>query len=83
MGGRYRGEPIGAGRYSDMTVFSFHPVKIITAGEGGMALTQDSELAARMKRLRTHGITRDPGEMARPRRVRGITSSWSSGSTIG
>ena len=39
-GGRYRGEPIGAGRYSDVTVFSFHPVKIITAGEGGMALTQ-------------------------------------------
>ena len=63
IGGRYRGEPIGTCRYSDVTVFSFHPVKIITAGEGGMALTQDSELAARMRRLRTHGITRDPGEM--------------------
>ena len=41
VGGRYRGEPIGGGRYSDVTVFSFHPVKIITTGEGGVALTQD------------------------------------------
>lgn len=63
IGGRYKGEPIGNGRYSDITVFSFHPVKIITTGEGGMALTNDSELANRMARLRSHGITRDPGEM--------------------
>lgn len=65
VGGRYRGEPIGACRYSDVTVFSFHPVKIITAGEGGMAVTQDADLAVRMRRLRTHGITRDPDEMVR------------------
>ncbi len=65
VGGRYRGEPIGAGRYSDVTVFSFHPVKVITAGEGGMAVTQDPDLAARMSRLRTHGITREANQMTR------------------
>ena len=65
VGGRYRGEPIGSGRHSDVTVFSFHPVKVITAGEGGMAVTQDAELADRMSRLRTHGITRDPQQMTR------------------
>jgi UDP-4-amino-4,6-dideoxy-N-acetyl-beta-L-altrosamine transaminase len=66
IGGRYRGEPIGSGAYSTVTVFSFHPVKIVTTGEGGMALTQDAELAARMRRLRTHGITRDHTEMTAP-----------------
>lgn len=65
-GGAYRGEPIGSGRYSDITVFSFHAVKIVTTGEGGMALTNDAGLAARMRRLRTHGITREPAEMTRP-----------------
>jgi len=45
IGGKYRGEPLGNCRYSDITVFSFHPVKIITAGEGGMALTNDTQLA--------------------------------------
>lgn len=63
IGGKYRGEPIGNGCYSDITVFSFHPVKIITTGEGGMALTNDSELAKRMVKLRSHGITRDAAEM--------------------
>lgn len=63
IGGRYRNEPVGNGRYSDITIFSFHPVKIITTGEGGMALTQDPELAETMRRLRTHGITRDPARM--------------------
>lgn len=63
IGGKYRGEPIGNGRYSDITVFSFHPVKIITTAEGGMALTNDAELAARMSLLRSHGITRDPAQM--------------------
>lgn len=63
IGGKYRGEHIGSGRYSDITVFSFHPVKIITTGEGGMALTNDAELARRMARLRSHGITRDASEM--------------------
>ncbi len=63
IGGKYRGEPIGHGRYSDVTVFSFHPVKIITTAEGGMALTNDADLAARMALLRSHGITRDPAQM--------------------
>jgi len=63
IGGKYRGEPIGNCRYSDITVFSFHPVKIITTGEGGMALTNDKILADRMALLRSHGITRDPTQM--------------------
>ncbi len=63
IGGRYEGYPIGDCRYSDITVFSFHPVKIITSGEGGMALTNDKALAEQMWRLRTHGITRDPAQM--------------------
>jgi UDP-4-amino-4,6-dideoxy-N-acetyl-beta-L-altrosamine transaminase len=63
IGGKYRGEPIGNCRYSDITIFSFHPVKIITAGEGGMALTNDARLAKRMKLLRSHGITSDIAEM--------------------
>jgi UDP-4-amino-4,6-dideoxy-N-acetyl-beta-L-altrosamine transaminase len=63
IGGKYRGEPIGNCRYSDITVFSFHPVKIITTGEGGMALTNDAQLAKRMQLLRSHGITRDVSEM--------------------
>lgn len=60
IGGQYRAEPIGSGSYSDITVFSFHPVKIITTGEGGMAVTNDDELAQHMSLLRSHGITRDP-----------------------
>lgn len=63
VGAEYRGEPVGSGRYSDITVFSFHPVKIITTGEGGMALTKDAQLAARLARLRNHGITREAAEM--------------------
>lgn len=63
IGGRYRGEPVGNCRYGDITVFSFHPVKIVTTGEGGMALTNDATLADRMARLRSHGITRDPAQM--------------------
>ena len=63
IGGKYQGEPIGNCRYSDITVFSFHPVKIITTGEGGMALTNDTLLAERMALLRSHGITRDPAQM--------------------
>jgi UDP-4-amino-4,6-dideoxy-N-acetyl-beta-L-altrosamine transaminase len=63
VGGKYRDEPVGSCRYSDVAVFSFHPVKIVTTGEGGMALTNDSELAACMARLRTHGVTRDSAHM--------------------
>lgn len=63
IGGKYKDEYIGSGRYSDITVFSFHPVKIITTGEGGMALTNDSQLAADMSLSRSHGITRDSSLM--------------------
>ncbi|MBC3410854.1 UDP-4-amino-4,6-dideoxy-N-acetyl-beta-L-altrosamine transaminase [Pseudomonas sp. SWRI51] len=63
IGGKYRDGFIGDGRYSDITVFSFHPVKIITTAEGGMAVTNDDQLAARMALLRSHGITRDPAAM--------------------
>ncbi len=63
IGGRYLDEPIGSCRYSDITVFSFHPVKIITTGEGGMALTNDDQLAQVMNLLRSHGVTRDPALM--------------------
>lgn len=67
IGGKYQGEPIGNCRFSDITVFSFHPVKIITTCEGGMALTNTPELADRMMRYRSHGITGDVSKM-HPRR---------------
>ncbi len=63
IGGSYKGEKVGNCRYSDITVFSFHPVKIITTGEGGMAVTNDPQLLKRMARFRSHGITRYPSEM--------------------
>lgn len=63
IGGRYRDTSIGSCAYSDITVFSFHPVKVVTTGEGGMALTNDPDLARRMASLNSHGITRDTGEM--------------------
>ncbi len=65
IGGKYQGEFIGNSRYSDITVFSFHPVKIVTTAEGGMAVTNDDELAEKMNLLRSHGITRDPALMTR------------------
>jgi UDP-4-amino-4,6-dideoxy-N-acetyl-beta-L-altrosamine transaminase len=65
IGGKYKGEPIGNCRFSDITVFSFHPVKIITTAEGGMALTNDDKLAERLGLLRSHGITRDPALMTK------------------
>lgn len=60
IGASRNGEPVGSCRWSDMVVFSFHPVKIITTGEGGMVLTNDDTLAERMNMLRNHGITRNP-----------------------
>lgn len=66
IGGRYLDDPIGSCRYSDITVFSFHPVKVITTGEGGMAVTNDDELAQRLGLLRSHGITREPELMTQP-----------------
>lgn len=63
IGGKYMGEYIGSCRYSDITIFSFHPVKIITTAEGGMAMTNSSTLAKKMELFRTHGITRDQSQM--------------------
>ena len=63
IGGKYQNQPIGNCRYSDITEFSFHPVKIITTGEGGMALTNDPKLATQLNLLRSHGITRSIDEM--------------------
>lgn len=60
IGGAYQSKPVGACEYSDIAVFSLHPVKIITTGEGGMATTNDADLAMKMATLRTHGVTRDP-----------------------
>ena len=65
IGGKYKGEPIGNCRYSDITVFSFHPVKIVTTAEGGMAMTNSSELATKLELLRSHGITRDTSLMTK------------------
>jgi UDP-4-amino-4,6-dideoxy-N-acetyl-beta-L-altrosamine transaminase len=60
LGAGYLGEPIGKGTYSDVTVFSFHPVKMITTGEGGMCVTNSQDIAEKLTRIRSHGITRDP-----------------------
>ena len=59
IGGKYKNQPIGNCQYSDVTIFSFHPVKIITTAEGGVATTKSEELAQKMELLRSHGITRD------------------------
>lgn len=63
IGGKYLNSPVGNCKYSDITVFSFHPVKIITTGEGGMAVTNDAGLANQLRLLRSHGITRDEAQM--------------------
>ncbi len=65
IGGKYLDQPIGGCQYSDITVFSFHPVKIITTAEGGLATTNDKELLVRMQLFRSHGITRDPELMTK------------------
>lgn len=66
IGGRYRDAPIGNCAFSDITVFSFHPVKIVTTAEGGAAMTNDPALAERMRLFRSHGVTRDERLMTRP-----------------
>lgn len=66
IGGEYRDRPVGSCAYSDGATFSFHPVKIVTTGEGGMVVTNDDETAERARLFRTHGITRDPALMAGP-----------------
>lgn len=63
IGGKYKNKAIGGCQYSDITVFSFHPVKIITTGEGGMCLTNDPKLAISLNRYRSHGIVRHQSEM--------------------
>jgi UDP-4-amino-4,6-dideoxy-N-acetyl-beta-L-altrosamine transaminase len=66
VGASYAGRPVGCGEYADMTVFSFHPVKIVTTGEGGLVLTNSPERAEHLRRLRSHGMTRDPAQMDAP-----------------
>ncbi|MAA74151.1 MAG: UDP-4-amino-4,6-dideoxy-N-acetyl-beta-L-altrosamine transaminase [Salinisphaeraceae bacterium] len=65
IGGRYKNRPIGSCDYSDAAVFSFHPVKIITSGEGGMVTSKHKDLVEKVELLRSHGITRDPSRMTR------------------
>ena len=65
IGGKYLDQPIGGCQYSDIAVFSFHPVKIITTAEGGLATTNDKELSERMRLFRSHGVTRDPELMTK------------------
>ena len=65
IGGKYLDQPIGGCQYSDITVFSFHPVKIITTAEGGLATTNDGKLSGRMQLFRSHGVTRDPTLMSK------------------
>lgn len=65
VGGRYRDRPVGSCAHSDIAIFSFHPVKIITTAEGGVAMTDDPELANKMARFRSHGITRDAATFER------------------
>ena len=65
IGGRYQGVPIGGCQYSDVTVFSFHPVKIVTSAEGGMATANDAALADAMRLFRSHAVTRDSNVMRR------------------
>lgn len=71
VGAKYMGQPVGNCRYSDITVFSFHPVKIITSGEGGMCITNNPELGRKLKLFRDHGINRFPDLM-----VKGIEGPW-------
>ncbi len=66
IGAKYKGKPVGACAHSTITVFSFHPVKIITSAEGGMTTTNDAQLAERMAMLRSHGVTRNPDLMKGP-----------------
>lgn len=71
VGAKYAGYPVGSCRYSDITVFSFHPVKIITSGEGGMCITNNPELGRKLKLFRDHGINRFPDLM-----VNGTEGPW-------
>lgn len=65
IGGKYLGKAVGGCQYSDITIFSFHPVKIITTAEGGLATTNNAEFAHKMQLFRSHGVTRDPSLMTK------------------
>ena len=82
IGGSYQGQPVGCCSHSTITVFSFHPVKIITTGEGGMATTNDPHLAQRMCELRSHGIIKDVQRFELPSLDPGATSSSTLASII-
>ncbi|MDE5603365.1 MAG: UDP-4-amino-4,6-dideoxy-N-acetyl-beta-L-altrosamine transaminase [Helicobacter sp.] len=69
LGGSYRGFPIGGCAFSDITIFSFHPVKIITSAEGGMALTQTPKYNKKMQMLRNHGITKEITDFENSKKV--------------
>lgn len=71
VGARYQNNPVGSCQYSDITVFSFHPVKIITSGEGGMCVTNNALLAEKMKLFKNHGINRTPELL-----LKGIEGAW-------
>ena len=75
VGATFQSQPVGSCQYSDAVVFSFHPVKIITSGEGGMVTTNDEELASRLEMLRNHGITRDGAKLITVTPVLGTTNS--------
>ncbi len=66
IGGSYKNIKVGSCRYSDITVFSFHPVKIVTSAEGGMALTNNQAIARKIQMLRSHGVTNEESEMTEP-----------------
>ena len=66
IGASWKGEAVGSGRWADITVFSFHPVKILTTGEGGMALTNDAEIHRRLLMFRSHGMVRDEAHFGQP-----------------
>lgn len=66
IGAKYLNKPVGCCEFSDITVFSFHPVKIVTTAEGGLAVTNDRKLASKMNLLRSHGVTREPSKMTKP-----------------
>ena len=63
LGGKYQNKPIGSCQHSEMAIFSFHPVKMITTGEGGMIVTNSPDLYQKLKQLRSHGITQDPNQI--------------------
>ena len=66
IGGKYKNNYVGCCQYSSITVFSFHPVKIITSGEGGIATTNNEEIATKIRNLRSHGIIKDPAKFVFP-----------------